>query len=184
MKPILIPHNEYQNFVLEQLQKHYTGDVLVLVKNDWPTISKLWITDLSYLTSWLRSSYSNRGPAPRDPASMMRSYLLLLQTNPTMSITRWVDVLYRTPLYAFLSGFEPKDIPGVGTFYDFFTRLWGSEDSNGKPRIKPKRQKQKKEKAEEGRKSGSIQSRNYKKINRPILSIWLKKESVTGRSIV
>ncbi|MBW8352209.1 transposase, partial [Bacillus sp. IITD106] len=57
LKPAVIAHEDYQNFVLEQLRKHYSGSVLTIVNNDWPIIYKLWITDLSYLTSWLRSSY-------------------------------------------------------------------------------------------------------------------------------
>jgi hypothetical protein len=72
------------------------------------------------VTTWLFDSYSDKGPAPRDPASMLRSYLLFLLTNPTIGITEWVNELYRVPLYAIISGFEPSDIPGVGTFYDFF----------------------------------------------------------------
>ncbi|MEK3888155.1 hypothetical protein [Bacillus sp. FSL K6-3431] len=74
LKPTVVPHEDYQNFVLD----HYSENVLTIVNNDWPIIYKLWITDLSYLTPWLQSSYSNRGPEPRDPASMIRSYLLLL----------------------------------------------------------------------------------------------------------
>lgn len=153
MKPVLISHESYQNFVLEQLQEHYSDGVLTLVKKDWPVISKLWITDLSYITSWLRSSYADRGPSPRDPASMLRSYLLFLMTNPTIGITKWVDELYRVPLYAILSGFEPKDIPGVGTFYDFFKRLWSCDERNAKPFIKPKRTNKKKKKPKKGEKA-------------------------------
>jgi hypothetical protein len=58
------------------------------VNNDWPVIHKLWITDLSYVTTWLTDDYSNKGPAPRDPASMLQSYLLFLLTNPTIGITK------------------------------------------------------------------------------------------------
>jgi len=115
LKPIFVPHEEYQQFVLDQLQKHYSGSILVLVSNDWPVIKKLWITDLSKITAMLMPYYKNRGPEPRDPASMMRSYLLLLLTNPTKSIDEWVDELRRVPLYAIISGFEPGDTPGVGT---------------------------------------------------------------------
>lgn len=153
MKPVLCSHESYQNFVLEQLQKHYSGGLLTLVSNDWHVISKLWITDLSYTTTWLTDSYSNKGPAPRDPASMLRSYLLFLITNPTIGITKWVDQLYRVPLYAILSGFEPNDVPGVGTFYDFFQRLWGSSTLNTKSPIKLKRKKNKKKKLKKGEKA-------------------------------
>lgn len=153
MKPILISHETYQNFVLEQLQKHYSGGVLTLVNKDWPVITKLWITDLSSTTTWLYDSYSDKGPAPRDPASMLRAYLLFLITNPTIGITKWVDQLYRVPLYAILCGFEPGDVPGIGTFYDFFQRLWANDKPNVKPRIKPKLKKKKKKKPKKGEKA-------------------------------
>ncbi len=144
VKPIFVTHESYQNFVIEQLQKHYSGGILTLVNKDWPIITKLWIADLSYTTTWLSETYSLKGPAPRDPASMLRSYLLFLLTNPTIGITKWVDQMHRVPLYAILSGFEPGDIPGVGTFYDFFQRLWGYDQNNVKPQMKRKRKKKKK----------------------------------------
>ena len=152
MKPFLINHENYQNFVLEQLQNHYSGGLLTLVSNDWPIITKLWITDISYVTTWLFDTYSLKGPCPRDPTSMMRSYLLFLLTNPTIGITKWVDQLHRVPLYAILSGFEPGDIPGVGTFYDFFQRLWGFDEANIKSPLKRKRKKKKNKKLKKGEK--------------------------------
>lgn len=108
MKPIFSSHATYQDFVMTRLQEHYgSSGILVLVNKDWPTIKKLWITDLSLITNFLSNEYGVKGPLPRDPSSMMRSYLLLILTNPTMSITKWVDELRRVPLYAILSGFEP-----------------------------------------------------------------------------
>lgn len=153
VKPVVLPHASYQDFVTEQLQEHFAGGALTFVNKDWPLVAKLWITDLSGVTRFLQDDYSPKGPAPRDPASLLRSYLVFLFTNPTMGLTEWVNELYRTPLYAILSGFEPHDIPGVGTFYDFFHRLWGSDRLNGKPhksrrrRKKPKKGKKKGEKA-------------------------------------
>jgi len=64
---------------------------------------------------------------------MLRSFLLFLLTKPEIGITAWVDELYRVPLYAILSGFEPGDVPGVGTFYDFFARLWATSSKSFKP---------------------------------------------------
>lgn len=58
----------------------------------------------------------------------------------------------RVPLYAVLNGFEPGDIPSVGTFYDFFRRLWGQEKNNIKPKIQQKRKKRKKKKLKKGEK--------------------------------
>ncbi|EGL82337.1 transposase IS4 family protein [Caldalkalibacillus thermarum TA2.A1] len=162
MKPILIPHQTYQDFVMEQLKKHYFGGVLVLLNKDWPLIAKLWITDLSPITTYLQDFYGARGPLPRDPASMLRSYLVYLQTNPEKSITEWVDELYRVPLYAILSGFEPRDIPGVGTFYDFFKRLWGAHVQN----LKPKKQKKHKRKPRKGKKGEKAPTATPGKVKR------------------
>lgn len=153
MKPDVIPHASYQTFVLEQLQKHYTGGTLTLVHKDWPLIAKLWITDLSGVTRFLRDDYNPKGPAPQDPASMLRAYLTFLFTHPTVGLTEWVNMLYRVPFYAIISGFEPGNVPGIGTFYDFLHRLGGSEELNVKPhksqrrRKKPKKGKKKGEKA-------------------------------------
>lgn len=145
MKPVLVSHEEYQNFVMEQLQKHYSGNGILVLRNDmWPLITKLWMTDLTEITNQLSDSYGKTGPAPRDPASMLRCYLLLILTNPTMGITKWVNKLYKIPLYAILSGFEPNDVPGIGTFYDFFERLWGSDKKNVTNKRKGKRQRKRK----------------------------------------
>ena len=43
------------------------------------------------------------------------------------------------PLYAILSGFEVGNTPGVGTFYDFFNRLWDSDEDHMSPHIHRKR---------------------------------------------
>jgi hypothetical protein len=149
LKPELVPHTDYQAFVIDQLRHHFSGGLILLCKNDWPVILKCLITDLSSVTSLLRDDYSMLGPAPRDPASMMRAYLLMLFVRPEIGITKWVDQLNTNRLYAILSGFDPGDVPGVGTFYDFFARLWGKFPKN----IKPRKQRRKK-KAKRGKKKG------------------------------
>ena len=47
-------------------------------------------------------------------------------------------------MYAILSGFPVDDTPGIGTFYDFFNRLWQSDKNNYLNQIKHKKQNQKK----------------------------------------
>lgn len=180
MKPVLVTHESYQNFVIEQLRKHYSGGILTLVSKDWPIISKLWITDLSYTTTWLSETYSLQGPAPRDPASMLRSYLLFLITNPTIGITQWVNKMYRVPLYAILSGFEPGDIPGVGTFYDFFQRLWGQEKQNIKPQMKRKRKKKKKKRLKKGEKQAPKNPGIVEKLVNRFFRYGSKKKLLPG----
>jgi len=161
-------HETYQSFVIEQLQQHYSGGLLVLVNKDWLLISKLWITDLTEITTLLQAGYSVRGPAPRDPASMLRSFLLFLLTKPQIGITAWVDELYRVPLYAILSGFEPGDVPGVGTFYDFFARLWTVSTDN----IKPCKQKRKR-KPKKGKKGEKAPTTTPGRIKR--LASWMMR---------
>jgi hypothetical protein len=43
-------------------------------------------------------------------------------------------MLKETPLYAILSGFSFGDTPGVGTFYDFFSRIWQHDSNNLSPK--------------------------------------------------
>ncbi|TFJ93047.1 transposase [Lentibacillus salicampi] len=149
---------------MNQLQKHYSGGILTLLNSDWPIITKLWMTDLSEITKMIGDTYGKRGPVSQDPASMMRSYLLLILTNPTMSVTKWVDELKRVPLHAILSGFEPGNIPGIDTFYDFFARLWGSEKKNRTHKIKSKRSRKRKPK--KGKKGGKAQTTTTGRVKR------------------
>lgn len=114
MKPVFVPHSSYQSFVLEQLRLNY-GPGIVIVNKDWPLVLKLWNTNLSHLTTMLQPVYSDRGPEPRDPASMFRSFLVLLMTNPGMGVTEWINEMVRTPIYALpdCSGIWPASAPPV-----------------------------------------------------------------------
>ncbi|WP_242986561.1 hypothetical protein [Vallitalea guaymasensis] len=103
----------------------------------------------------MKDKYSKFGPKPRVPSCMQRSYLLSIAFKVT-SITDWVAQLKLNPLYAFLSGFEFGDTPGVGTFYDFFNRLWDSEYNNLFPHVRSTKSKVKKPKSK-GSKAKSIE---------------------------
>ena len=152
LKPACISHKTYQNSVLLRLNQHYSGGIFVIVNKDWPLVVKFWMTDLSYITVLLQDCYGNQGPEPRDPASMLRSYLLFLMTKPEIGVTEWINEMKRIPYYAILSGFEPGDIPGVGTFYDFFRRLWAASGNNLKSNKMMKR-KRKPKKGKKGEKA-------------------------------
>jgi hypothetical protein len=167
LKPAFVSHADYQRLTLERLRHHYTNGAAVLVRRDWPVIWNCLISDLSHTTTFLRDTYADHGPAPRDPASMLRSFLLFLLVTPEIGITKWVDELYRVPLYAILSGFEPGDIPGVGTFYDFLSRFWAADENNLKPKKKPKRSKPKKGK--KGEKAPTTSAGKVKRLVERIL---------------
>jgi hypothetical protein len=171
MLPVTCTHESYKRFVVEQLQKHYTGDTLRLLSADWVLIEKLWLIDLSATATFLKEQYSTFGPKPTDPACMLRAYLLMLFTQQGYSITAWVDELRRIPLYAIICGFEPRKTPGIGTFYDFFPRLWDANTVNITSHEKRKRQKPKKGKTK-GEKAPTT-SKN--KVNRLVQRLLRNK---------
>lgn len=99
----------------------------------------------------MQEFYSLLGkPATHFLSCLLRSYLLSIVLKAD-SITEWCRLLKITPLYAILSGFPAGDTPGVGTFYDFFNRLWQSDKDNYVSQIKHK-----KAKPEKGKKTGGL----------------------------
>lgn len=161
LKPIFSSHHFYQESIIQRLRQHYSGEIFVIVNDDWPLVTKFWMIDLSYMTTLLHDVYDAKGPKPRDPASMLRSFLLFLMTKPEIGITEWINEMKRIPYYAILSGFEPGDIPGVGTFYDFFKRLWTIRENN----LKSNRQKRKR-KIKKGAKGQKASTTTPGKVNR------------------
>jgi len=135
-------HAAYQDHVVTHLRKYYP-DVSSLPRSTWEIIERFFLTDLSNTDLIMKNRYSVFGPEPRLPSCMLRSYQLSLEFKIT-SITDWVAALQSCPLYAVASGFEFGDTPGIGTFYDFFDRLWMSDDDNFSPHIHQQKQKVKK----------------------------------------
>ena len=121
-------HADYQNFVATNLRKYYP-DPDSISQSTWDIIDRFWNLDLSFTDQNMLAKYSKFGPAPRTPSCIQRSYLLSIDFKVD-SVTEWVSQLKINPLYAILSGFEVGDTPGIGTFYDFFSRLWDSDDNN------------------------------------------------------
>ena len=87
-----------------------------------------------------------------------------------------VDELYRVPLYAILSGFEPGDVPGIGTFYDFFSRLWAASKNNIKPRKNKRKRKPKK-----GKKGEKAPTTTHGRIMR--LANWMMHHMDTHKDL-
>ena len=147
-------HSAYQNFVLENLRKYYP-DPDSIPRSTWEIIDRFWNLDLSFTDEFLKEKYSKFGPKPRTPSCMQRSYLLSIAFKVT-SITAWAAQLKINPLYAILSGFQVGDTPGVGTFYDFFNRLWDLDTNNLSPLIHPIKVKVNKPKSK-GAKADSVE---------------------------
>lgn len=138
-------HQEFQNFVKEQLQLHYLRNGLfnVVLLNE-KFLARVWCTDLSKVADIVGWRYSpNKGAPARDPVAMFRS-LLLMEFVRERSLDTWVSTMRSEDFFAILSGFLPGDVPGVGTFYDFIKRLWLSTSAHlsskvRKPRRKPRK---------------------------------------------
>ena len=109
MLPVYSPksHSLYQNFLISNFLLYYP-DPFSISRQTWKIIVQFWHLDLSQTTNILLDSYSKFGPAPRDPVSMLRSYLLSIKLKIT-SITDWVSRLKECPLYAIIRGESTDD---------------------------------------------------------------------------
>ncbi|MDK2877425.1 MAG: hypothetical protein PWR06_141 [Thermoanaerobacteraceae bacterium] len=88
------------------------------------SLTKVWFLNLDPAVPLLSQRFSSMGrPVLYDPVCILRSLVLMLDLG-YHSITKWVQALRSDDILAVLSGFEPHKTPGVGTFYDFFDRLW------------------------------------------------------------
>lgn len=136
-------HTAYQNTFVSDFLNLFP-DPFAVPKQTWDIIVKFWYLDLCETDTIMQEFYPLTGkPATRFPSCLLRSYLLSIVMKVD-SITEWCRLLKITPLYAILSGFPPHDTPGVGTFYDFFNRLWQSDKHNYINQVKHKKRSRKK----------------------------------------
>jgi len=112
-------HKEYQEFVRKELTLRRIE--IPFIFQD--VFIKLYHLDLSPVRYILKERYSHQGAPARCPEDMLRSSLAMTLLGIT-SIDEWVEFLRSFPSLAIISGFSPCDIPGVGTFYDFFRKLY------------------------------------------------------------
>ena len=131
-------HAAYQEFVVKGLRDHYANPA-ELPSGFLETAERFWRKDLTGVNTLMRDAYSPSGPRPRPACCMLRSYLLSSALH--FSITKWVDQMRLVPAYAILSGFEFGNTPGVGTFADFFSRLWQYSDENFSAHERPPKPK-------------------------------------------
>lgn len=141
MKPINVGgHSAYQDRVLTQLLKYYPDAATSLSSSTWQILEKFWVLDLSGIDLLMQDRYSVFGPEPRLPSDMLRAILVSVEFKIT-SYTRFASDLKENNLHAIISGFTVGDTPGVGTFYDFHSRLWLSNDKNLSNAVHPPKEK-------------------------------------------
>ena len=155
MKPVIETHSDYRSSLKHRLQRHWISwrAQPAPIRETFLRFRKL---DLSAVDRIMQDKYSVLGAPPRQPSCMLRSLLLMLETK-SASIPLWVQTLHTSPFYAILSGFEPKDLPGIGTFYDFIDRLWNLDTPNLSPHIKPFCKKKVKKPKIKGQKADPIE---------------------------
>jgi len=104
--------NHADDPLIQQAKTAYARELIILAN-----------LDLTPAQEFLESHYCpvKRRP-PRNPICMLRMMLLMLLCG-VESITKWVQQLRGSPLLAAMTGFEPDQIPGIGTCYAFKDRL-------------------------------------------------------------
>jgi hypothetical protein len=78
---------------------------------------------------------------------MLRCCLAMTECGIT-SFDVWVPMMRDDPFYALISGFDPQNIPGVGTFYDFQDRLLQRTPQPRTTRCHPHRRRDQRDKAD------------------------------------
>ena len=132
----------YQDTFVSEFLKFYPNPFSIS-KASWYVIIQFWHLDLSLTAQLYGRTLFEVQITPRFPPCMLRSYLLSIKFKLT-SITRWIALFKENPLFAILSGFQFGDTPGVGTFYDFFSRLWDTDSNHLSPKKRHPRHKVKK----------------------------------------
>lgn len=103
--------------------------------------------------------------------SFLKTMVKQLNENPLVTITDedWALALKRTPIYTVISGFEPGNTPGIGTFYDFIDQLWLLDSDNLSDNIQPKHIKPKKPK--KGEKADTLSKETVESLVAPFLDM-------------
>ena len=126
-------HFDYQQFLIQNLKrdfKYFQPKILQLSK----AISKLYIFNLDPLKDIISHLFSSQGRPAINQPEIMRSFVFM-NAMKFHSITQWVQELHANPLYCYIIGVEPNNIPSIGAHYDFIKRLWMADSDYDKTKI-------------------------------------------------
>ena len=114
-------HNQYHQFISDGLDSFSEPDRLQGSYQN--SLDKLLILDLDLLLDALRPHYASTGrPAIIQP-EIFRSLMLIIDCGFS-SLKKWYDFLRSDSLLAFLIGCDLKQLPSLGSYYDFMNPLW------------------------------------------------------------
>jgi len=140
-------HSLYQKNLINSL-KSLLNSYKDRIEEYSDLIDRLFYLNLDNAYKVLSPYYSNTGRPAKFQAEILRSLIAMVHLR-IYSITAWVKKLKTDKVLAIICGFDPDDVPGIGTFYDFLNRFWSdaNEPSNlrtpiGKPK-KPSNQQDK-----------------------------------------
>ena len=118
-----LSHEQYQDWVKKSFLEFCRKGIVKVISDFADEIKAMFNLDLTPVRELTKPLYKKpRGTKPKDPAAMLRTLILMTLTRE-LSITKWVNTLKKFEPLAVLSGFQPGETPGVGTFYDFIDRL-------------------------------------------------------------
>lgn len=137
---MLKPSRSHQDYISFVRRKLVEDKVLQPVRH-LPAMKKLLLLDLAPAIPILATLYAKGGRPATPPEELLRSFIAMMLCDVT-SIDIWVERMRERPFYAIISGFDPQQVPGVGTFYDFMDRLLGLDEKKIKHLYRPSRRRQ------------------------------------------
>lgn len=115
-------HSEYQSSI-ESMLSNTAPEDYPKVQFYRECIEKLYILNLDPAKKVLESLYPPRGRPALFQPEIIRA-LIVMEDLKIDGIPELVERLRGDRFLASICGFDPNDIPGVGTFYDFSNRVW------------------------------------------------------------
>jgi len=125
-------HSLYQKNLLNSL-KLLLNSYRDRIEEYSDLIDRLFYLNLDNAYKVLSPYYPNTGRPAKFQAEILRSLIAMVHLR-IYSITKWVKKLKTDNVLAIICGFDPDDVPGIGTFYDFLNRFW--IDSNKPSKVK------------------------------------------------
>jgi hypothetical protein len=116
-------HFDYQNFLLSSIKEIYKADPTI-VEYYSSSIEKLYNLNLDDIKPLVSPMYSLTGKPSNQQPELLRSFILMSDLD-FYSLPKWIEHLRAHSILCTIVGVERSDVPGLGTHYDFISRLWG-----------------------------------------------------------
>jgi len=118
-------HSEYVVFVLTILKDLAASDPERIFEYQ-EVISKMLILDLDPVKEIIEPLYSDIGRPALSQQELFRS--LILQVGLKLTLTEFHTKLLTNHVVRTIAGFTRDNVPGIGTFYDFMSRVYPIND--------------------------------------------------------